>query len=139
MHETQKTWGPLWVGKIPWRRAWQPTPVFLPGTIPMDRGIWRTTVHVVAKSQKRLKRLRTHTQDSAWYRAGVQCLLMSWLTATLLLKSSWREMTDSIFSCRRNFDCVYRVSGNKIILLLDPNFTLPLILSLSLGETEREI
>ena len=20
----------LWVGKIPWRRAWQPTPVFLP-------------------------------------------------------------------------------------------------------------
>ena len=21
----------LWVGKIPWRRAWQPTPLFLPG------------------------------------------------------------------------------------------------------------
>ena len=20
-----------WIGKIPWRRAWQPTPVFLPG------------------------------------------------------------------------------------------------------------
>jgi len=20
-----------WVGQIPWRRAWQPTPVFLPG------------------------------------------------------------------------------------------------------------
>ena len=20
-----------WVGKIPWRRVWQPTPVFLPG------------------------------------------------------------------------------------------------------------
>ena len=27
-------WGPgfdPWVGKNPWRRAWQPTPVFLPG------------------------------------------------------------------------------------------------------------
>ena len=23
-----------WVGKIPWRRAWQPTPVFLPGGSP---------------------------------------------------------------------------------------------------------
>ena len=23
-----------WVGKIPWRRAWQPTPVFLPGDSP---------------------------------------------------------------------------------------------------------
>ena len=26
-----------WVGKVPWRRAWQPTPVFLPGE-PMDKG-----------------------------------------------------------------------------------------------------
>ena len=24
----------LWVRKIPWRRAWQPTPVFMPGEIP---------------------------------------------------------------------------------------------------------
>ena len=23
-----------WVGKSPWRRAWQPTPVFLPGESP---------------------------------------------------------------------------------------------------------
>ena len=23
-----------WVGKIPWRRAWKPTPVFLPGEFP---------------------------------------------------------------------------------------------------------
>ena len=23
-----------WVGKIPWRRAWQPTPVFFPGDFP---------------------------------------------------------------------------------------------------------
>ena len=27
----------LIAGKVPWRRKWQPTPVFLPG-IPMDRG-----------------------------------------------------------------------------------------------------
>ena len=27
----RETWVPSWVGKIPWRRAWQPTPVFLPG------------------------------------------------------------------------------------------------------------
>jgi len=26
-----------WVGKIPWRRAWQPTPVFF-WRIPIDRG-----------------------------------------------------------------------------------------------------
>ena len=31
MQETQKTWVRSWVGKIPWRRAWQPSPVFLLG------------------------------------------------------------------------------------------------------------
>ena len=30
----QETWVNLWVGKIPWRRAWQSTPVFLPGESP---------------------------------------------------------------------------------------------------------
>ena len=29
-----KTWVWSWVGKIPWRKAWQPTPVFLPGESP---------------------------------------------------------------------------------------------------------
>ena len=31
----------LWVGKIPWRRAWQPTAVFLPGES-HDRGAWQS-------------------------------------------------------------------------------------------------
>ena len=35
-----KGWGfDSWVGKICWRREWQPTPVFLPGS-PMDRRSW---------------------------------------------------------------------------------------------------
>ena len=42
-----------WVGKIPWRRAWQPIPVFLPRES-HDRGFWQATVHGVAKSQTRL-------------------------------------------------------------------------------------
>ena len=39
-----------WARKIPWRRAWQPIPVFLPGES-MDRGAWRTTVQRVTKSR----------------------------------------------------------------------------------------
>ena len=31
MQETQETRFDPWVRKIPWRRKWQPTPVFLPG------------------------------------------------------------------------------------------------------------
>ena len=40
-----------WVGKIPWRKKWQPIPV------PLHRrshGSWQGTVHGVAKSQTRL-------------------------------------------------------------------------------------
>ena len=36
----QKTWEfNLWVGKIPWRRAWLPTPVFLPGEFHAQRSL----------------------------------------------------------------------------------------------------
>ena len=44
-----------WVRKIPWRRKWQPTPIFLPG----ESHGWRSlaTVHGVAKSRTRLSDL----------------------------------------------------------------------------------
>ena len=51
-----------WVRKIPWRRAWQPTPVFLPGE--SHRGSWWATVRRVTKSRTRLKQL-THTHTHA--------------------------------------------------------------------------
>ena len=44
-----------WVWKIPWRRPWQPIPVF------MDRGAWQATVHRVAKSRTQIKQLSLHT------------------------------------------------------------------------------
>ena len=42
-----------WVGKIPWRRKWQPTSVLLPGK-PMDSRAWWATVHGFAKSWTQL-------------------------------------------------------------------------------------
>ena len=45
-----------WVGKIAWRRAWQSTPVFLPGESHGQRSL-RATVHGVTKSQTQLKQL----------------------------------------------------------------------------------
>ena len=39
------------IGKIPWRRAWQPTPVFLPGESPWTEGPGGLyTVHGVSES-----------------------------------------------------------------------------------------
>ena len=37
-----------WVRKIPWRREWLPTPVFLPGEF-HGRGAWEATVHEFTK------------------------------------------------------------------------------------------
>ena len=42
-----------WVGKIPWRRKWQPPPVHLLGKS-IDRGAWWATAHGVAKARTRL-------------------------------------------------------------------------------------
>ena len=43
-----------WVRKIPWRRKWQPTPVFSSMRNPMDRGAWQTTVSGSQKSRHNL-------------------------------------------------------------------------------------
>ena len=48
-----------WVRKIPWRRAWQPTPVFLPGGS-HGQGAWWATVHRVTELDM-TERLSRHT------------------------------------------------------------------------------
>ena len=49
-----KNWRPgfdSWVGKIPWRREWQPNPVVLLKN-PIDRGAWWSTVNGVTTSYR---------------------------------------------------------------------------------------
>ena len=48
-----------WVGKIPWRRKWQPTPVFLPRESHGQRSLVHS-VHRTAQSRTRLKQLSMH-------------------------------------------------------------------------------
>ena len=40
-----------WIRKIPWRRAWQPTPVFFPEESHGQRNLAGYIVHGVAQSQ----------------------------------------------------------------------------------------
>ena len=53
-----------WVRKIPWRRVWQPIPVFLPGES-MNRRAWWSTVLRVAKVQTTETTLQACTQVTA--------------------------------------------------------------------------
>ena len=43
-----------WIGKIHWRREWQPTPKFLPGEFHGQRSLVGYTVHGVTKSWTQL-------------------------------------------------------------------------------------
>ena len=66
-----------WVGKIPWRRALQPTPVFLVGN-PMDRGAWQATVHGVTKDRTQLSDwTRTHTIPNLFSQLSWEYLWLS--------------------------------------------------------------
>ena len=48
-----------WVGKIPWRRAWQPSPVFLPGESHRQRSLAGYSPWGHKESDKQLS---THTR-----------------------------------------------------------------------------
>ena len=54
-----------WVWKIPWRRAWQPTPVFLPGESHGQRSLVGYSPEG-CKSQTGLKPLSTHNCCGYW-------------------------------------------------------------------------
>ena len=58
-----------WVGKIPWRRKWQPTTVFLPGESHGQRSLVGYS-HGVTKSQTWLR-----TQTALWLLIGHQATL----------------------------------------------------------------
>ena len=48
MQETQSYGFDPWVGKIPWRRKWQPPPVFLPGKF---HGLYSAALNIPANSE----------------------------------------------------------------------------------------
>ena len=50
VQEMQETQFNPWVRNIPWRRAWQPTPILLPGKSHGQRRL-EGMIHKVAKSQ----------------------------------------------------------------------------------------
>ena len=52
--ETQESWVPSLGLEDPWRRKWQPSPVFLPGESHGQRSLVGSTAHGVTISQTRL-------------------------------------------------------------------------------------
>ena len=59
----------IWVRKIHWRRAWQPTPLFLPGESYRQRNLagYSPWCH---KESDILQRLSKHSTHSVWHSSG---------------------------------------------------------------------
>ena len=70
-----------WLGKIPWRRAWQPTPVFLPGESHGQRNL-AGVVHGVSKSRTRLSDQAPTARSTAVINHGAWQRLPSGLPAS---------------------------------------------------------
>jgi len=53
-----------WVGKIPWRREWQPTPIMLPEK---SHGAWQVTVHGCLKELDMTQQLNNRAPQTITY------------------------------------------------------------------------
>jgi len=78
-----------WVGKIPWRSTWQPTPVLLPGEARGQRSLVGCTVHGLAKSRPWLKRLSMHAHVVLFTQEDLEKWNTSVLLDCLLFHFSW--------------------------------------------------
>ena len=88
-----------WVGKIPWRRKWQPTPVFLPGTS-HGRGAWQ----VQSTGSQSRTWPSTHTCSLQVYYTDhgiLQARIMEWVAYLFSSGSSWP----------RNWTWVFCIAG----------------------------
>ena len=75
-----------WVGKIPWRRNWQPTPVFLPG----ESHGWRSMVGYSPRGHKELGmtewlQFHFHFHFIAYKASAPVCMLSCFICAQLFV------------------------------------------------------
>ena len=81
-----------WVGKIPWRRAWQPTPVFLPEESPGQRNL-------VGYSPWGHKESDTTERPTTQHRVCLGCVIFSAKIGTIQENCDNWLSYDSVQSC----------------------------------------
>ena len=76
-----------WFGMMPWKKKWQPTPVFLPRK--SNRGCW-ATVHGVAQSWTPFSYWTTTTLTMIW---SLHCTLVLWILSVSILRPAEPTVT----------------------------------------------
>ena len=78
-----------WVRKIPWRRKWQPTPVFLPGEF---HGQWGLTGYSPwGYKESDTTEWLTHTQPLAKENYNYHILIKKWRVAVCMSYTTWKS------------------------------------------------
>ena len=80
------------LGKISWRRAWQPTPAFMPGESPWTEEPCR--VQSIG-SQSDLKRLSSHKEGLSWSKESL-CVRKRRKENHKIIFFSWKKMRKSL-------------------------------------------
>ena len=106
-----------WVGKIPWRRAWQPTPVFLPGE---SHGLRSLANH----SPRGCKKLDTtdmteHTAQSFYYLClGNNPIKMHLYILSFFFLTSTGIATSVLSDILRSFNMSWQASACRTSILI---------------------
>ena len=93
-----------WVGKVPWRRAWQPTPVFLLGKS-----------HGVSKSWIRLEQLSTHARGAPKCSPTFRKETGAGLSMTAKLGPGW-AVSDTVLRWRPRKAWVWETPATRVVL-----------------------
>ena len=91
-----------WVGKIPWRRAWQPTLAFLPGEPPGQSR--EATVHRVTQSQTQLKHLSLHAHIYHLASVIINIWHSCFINPNLYFKINLKQIRDTFIV---KYFCIY--------------------------------
>ena len=76
-----------WVGKIPWRKAWQPTPAFLPGESHGQRSLTGCAPWGSQRAGHNRATEHTHTTAASWW--ALQGFRSSRSFSFLIIKWEW--------------------------------------------------
>ena len=85
-----------WVGKIPWRRKWQPTPVLLSRKSHGWRSLVQATAHGVAKSRTRLSNFVFMLCSMSLLFNTLSTLVITFLPKSKHLLISWLQSPSAV-------------------------------------------
>ena len=102
----KRCWFHLWVGKIPWRRAWQPLQYSFPRESHGQRSLAGYTVHRDVKSQTWLKHISTH--------GSTQCKIISCLWRYVLFRGKGHNLSNLLSRGSGGKNYVLYIKGGRV-------------------------